>query len=261
MLLPRSSVFASKVGALPLWPAVLAVWGPGDASGFHAHHTWHLVAALEGTIRVRSKRGAAPLETSAVLTRPDTLHSIDASGRQVFIVFVEPETEMGARLAAMPTEDVHVIPRRLVSVIRDILGSSRSQQDLEAAARRVVDELGVRDARPPLRHPGVLRVLRHLRAEPPQADESLIALAKIARLSPSRFMHVFTKDVGIPIRPYLRWLKLERAAAAIARSPSLAEAAHAAGFADAAHLTRSFRAMFGTTPTALRRAGPNHAKA
>ena len=96
-------------------------------------------------------------------------------------------------------------------------------------------------------------MLRHLRGEPDDCDDSLIALAKIAGLSSSRFMHVFTKDVGIPLRPYLRWLKLERAAAAIARSASLTESAHAAGFADGAHLTRSFRAMFGTTPTALRR--------
>jgi methylphosphotriester-DNA--protein-cysteine methyltransferase len=44
-----------------------------------------------------------------------------------------------------------------------------------------------------------------------------------------------TKEVRIPLRPYLRWLKLERAASAIADGAMLSEAAYAAGFADAAH--------------------------
>jgi AraC-like DNA-binding protein len=66
-------------------------------------------------------------------------------------------------------------------------------------------------------------------------------------------MHAFTATVGIPLRPYLRWLKLERAGVAIAAGAPLGEAAHAAGFADAAHMTRTFRRMFGVTPSELRR--------
>jgi AraC-like DNA-binding protein len=65
-------------------------------------------------------------------------------------------------------------------------------------------------------------------------------------------MHAFTESVGIPLRPYLAWLKLQRAAAAIVSGSSLAEAAHGAGFADAAHMTRSFKRMFGVKPSELR---------
>jgi AraC-like DNA-binding protein len=106
---------------------------------------------------------------------------------------------------------------------------------------------------PRLRPRAVRRVLRHLRSSPPGGDESLDALAALGGLSPSRFMHVFSEEVGIPLRPYLRWLKLERAATALGAGALPAEAAHAAGFADAAHMTRSFRAMLGTTPATLRR--------
>jgi hypothetical protein len=52
-------------------------------------------------------------------------------------------------------------------------------------------------APPPGRHPGVRRVLRHLRQAPPEADASLAALAKVAGLSPERFMRAFTDTVGI----------------------------------------------------------------
>jgi AraC-like DNA-binding protein len=65
-------------------------------------------------------------------------------------------------------------------------------------------------------------------------------------------MHVFTDSMGIPLRPYLAWLRLQRAATAIVGGNSLGEAAHAAGFADAAHMSRTFKRMLGVAPSFLR---------
>jgi hypothetical protein len=46
----------------------------------------------------------------------------------------------------------------------------------------------------------------------------LQALAEAVQLSPGRLMHAFNRvRMGIPLRPYLQWLKVQRAAAAIAR--------------------------------------------
>jgi AraC-like DNA-binding protein len=101
-------------------------------------------------------------------------------------------------------------------------------------------------------HPRVRKLLRHLSTLPPSADTSLDALATEVGLSPGRLMHVFTESVGIPLRPYLGWLRLQRAATAIVRGVPLSQAAAMAGFVDAAHMTRSFRAMFGATPASLR---------
>lgn len=56
-----------------------------------------------------------------------------------------------------------------------------------------------------------------------------------------------------PWRAYLRWLRFQRAAAAIARGAALTDAAHEAGFHDAAHMTRTFKATYGLAPSQLRR--------
>ncbi len=88
---------------------------------------------------------------------------------------------------------------------------------------------------------------------PADGDKSLNALASAVGLSPGRLMHAFTTSIGVPIRPYLAWLKLQRAAAAITTGTPLSQAAHAAGFADAAHMSRTFRRMFGISPSLLRR--------
>jgi transcriptional regulator GlxA family with amidase domain len=100
-------------------------------------------------------------------------------------------------------------------------------------------------------HPRVRKLLRHLAALPADADTSLAALAEVVGLSPGRLMHAFTASIGIPLRPYLGWLRLQRAAVAVVGGAPLSDAAHAAGFADAAHMTRTFRKMFGTPPSAL----------
>jgi AraC-like DNA-binding protein len=66
-------------------------------------------------------------------------------------------------------------------------------------------------------------------------------------------MHVFTESLGIPLRPYLRWLRFQRAATAIVAGMPLTRAAVEAGFSDAAHMTRTFKQMFGLAPSALQR--------
>ena len=59
--------------------------------------------------------------------------------------------------------------------------------------------------------------------------------------------------MGLPFRKYMLWRKLTRAMVLIGRERTIAEAAHAADFADAAHLTRTFTQMVGIAPSALMR--------
>ena len=71
---------------------------------------------------------------------------------------------------------------------------------------------------PPRMHPAVSRAIRGLRERITDYDDaSLEGLARVAGLSGSRLMHLFTQSVGVPLRPYVRWLRLQRAAARINR--------------------------------------------
>ena len=100
--------------------------------------------------------------------------------------------------------------------------------------------------------PRVSTVLRQIRG----ADELRISLetaAAMAFLSPSRFAHLFKQQMGLPFRKYVLWRKLTRAMVAIGGSRTIADVAHGADFADAAHLTRTFYQMVGMAPSALMR--------
>ena len=54
---------------------------------------------------------------------------------------------------------------------------------------------------------------------------------------------------GLPLRRYVLWLRLRDVLLSLAEGASLTEAAHAAGFADSAHMSRTFRDMFGVRPS------------
>jgi AraC-like DNA-binding protein len=77
----------------------------------------------------------------------------------------------------------------------------------------------------------------------------LAKLSHEAGLSPRQMRHAFARDVGLPMRAYLRWKRLRRAIVAVEEGASLSAAAASAGFADSAHLTRVFREQFGMTPS------------
>jgi transcriptional regulator GlxA family with amidase domain len=213
----------------------------------------HLVLALEGRLGVRTSAGREWTEAAGVLTAPDASHAIDATGQEVMLVFFEAESAVGAALS-------QVLPgplRALSDRERDELTRDADPRAILHAhgadwSRRVVETLGA-PALPASRaiHPRVKRLLRLLRSSG-SAATSLDALADQIGLSPGRLMHVFTESIGIPLRPYLAWLKLQRAAAAIVGGMPLAAAASAAGFSDAGHMSRTFRHMFGVTPSELR---------
>jgi AraC-like DNA-binding protein len=236
------------VPGVAAWPAALIVWGPGFTSTAHRHHCVQLLMTLRGSLLVRSGPEEAWRKCGAVLVRPDALHEVDARGSTVLIGFIDAESEMGAALSERIEDDMACVPAHQVARWRAVLGPTPS----EARAERWLTKFLPRRKRAVAIHPGVRRVLRHLRKREAMLDDlSLKTLAGIAGLSPSRFMHAFTESVGVPVRPYILWLRLQRAACDLMGGANVTSAAHRAGFSDGAHLTRTFRRMLGTTPSDL----------
>jgi AraC-like DNA-binding protein len=211
----------------------------------------HVVVSHEGLLRVEA--GGELRRVPGVLTAPDIKHAIDARGSEVTLVFLDPESDAGERLRATlggPARWLTTAERD--RIVRDETAESRLRQGGALWTDWIVRALGAEPAPRRHVHPRVRKLLRHLSTLPASGDTSLEALAAAVELSPGRLMHVFTESVGIPLRPYLGWLRLQRAASAVVSGVPLSQAAALAGFVDAAHMTRSFRTMFGTTPSSLR---------
>lgn len=102
--------------------------------------------------------------------------------------------------------------------------------------------------------PGIQRALSHLalRLGDPH---SVASLARVAGLSPSRFSHAFKRETLESPAAYALKLRLQRAARLLAfTGRSVKEIAREAGFVCPFHFSRVFKARFGESPRAWRRA-------
>jgi AraC-like DNA-binding protein len=77
----------------------------------------------------------------------------------------------------------------------------------------------------------------------------LADLAASVDLSTGRLRHLFAETVGISLRSYSLWQKMNRVPILLANGRSFTEVAHECGFADSAHMTSAFQAIHGAPPS------------
>lgn len=221
----------------------------------HDHHAIQVVLAVDGTVGIRSDPGDWQLATG-VIVAPDFIHSYNGNGATGAMLFVDPESAEGVWLRKSARDGITIVPDARVvpcaEELRRFLRHPLEGLEIGALVRHCMQCLTT--GTPPRRQldDRVTRILSHIR----QADDLRMSIedaAELAFLSPSRFAHLFKQQVGLPFRRYMLWRKLTRAMLVIGREQTISTAAHAAGFADAAHLTRTFHQMFGIPPSAMMR--------
>lgn len=230
----------------------------GQAEGVvpaHLHHAIQIVISLDQPFAVRG-HCEDWREGRGIVIRPDVVHSFNCSGAFGAMLFVDPESSEGVWLRSLLAENITMVPdARLASSVaelRTFIEQPFAGMEVGALIRHCVERLS--PGPPPMRRldPRVTTVLQRIQASD-DLRVSLSAAAEMGFLSPSRFAHLFKQQVGLPFSRYMLWRKLTRAMVAIGSERTIADAAHAADFADAAHLTRTFYQMVGMAPSVLMR--------
>lgn len=231
------------------WPAALIVWGPGLAPGRHAHSCIQLSLAITGTLRIREHMRSPWRRCRALVVKANAEHETDATGSFVLHGFIAVESPLGAAVTTHRHSDTAIVSKLEAAQWLRTLADPKTLDS--GRVERWISTL-MRDGVPSPTDPRVDRVIAMLQRHTLDTHStSLAQLSRVAGLSPSRFAHLFTESTGIPLRPYLRWLRLQRAARELMSGSTVTQAAHVASFADAAHLTRTFRRMLGIAPSAL----------
>ena len=102
-----------------------------------------------------------------------------------------------------------------------------------------------------------VRRAQELIAADPGAPHTVGSLAAEVSLSPSRFAHLFSRQLGRSPMRALREARLHHAARLLESTDlSVERVAAASGFASPFHFNRVFRERYGTPPGAYRAAGP-----
>jgi AraC family transcriptional regulator len=222
----------------------------------HAHYAIQIGFGVERGIRFRPDEGSEWTEYEAAVIASRQPHMMDATNVQVnAILFVEPETVEGRALctrypdvgiAALDDEAFRIAAATLFSTWRkhgNTEATTLAARETLRVVAQSVRTVAVSDER-------IVRAVAYIKSHLDRAL-TLEEVAKEACLSPSRFRHLFVEQTGTALRPYVLWRRFLLAWEVVMQGGSLSTAAHSAGFADAAHFTRTSHRMFGFAPSAL----------
>lgn len=234
-------------GAVHLWHEGILFLGTGIQNAPHGHFTASVVIGLDGRFAFRAGRGKWQL-LRGIAVAPNVQQQMDCRGAQVAILQIDPETDAYGRMARLFAQHgpvVELADATLEPLIA-LAGAVGAGPDSDPARlwAETLDRVAGRWHTPKRTDLRVVQVLDIIKRRFPDSP-SLAELAQAVGLSPGRLVHLWKAEVGLSLRRYVLWLRLRHVVSRVTIGDSLTDAAHEAGFADSAHLSRTFSAMFG----------------
>jgi AraC-like DNA-binding protein len=252
------SLASSPAVRFYLWNGKALYLGMGLPSGMHQHHAIQIGLSFTEALKIRSKETDSYQECTGFIAYPNLPHQVDSSGVSSLFLWLEAENPVARFLAQHPSRNESIEPlstsqyeqifNQLSLFGMENLDCKRAENLSEIILDLLIEKqpvLAALDSR-------VLNLMERIKDENRmEHPDSVDGLAAELHLSSSRLRHLFQGELGISIQRYLLWQRLNRAIALAAKGQSLTNAAHEAGFADSAHLSRSFRSIFGISPSEI----------
>ncbi len=217
----------------------------------HRHGAAVFIVGLAGSFRLGTHAGEW-LSCRAAVVPAGVRHALDVGGNPVAVFYPEPNIATSSDLARLGATWDAAGPI-LVGQTAEVGPFRELYEDRTALsfAGEMLDDL-VDFARagkgPPALDPRVARIVDWLGRNPADLTP-LKQLVSPDSLSVSRFLHLFSREIGVPFRRFRIWNRLRAASSMALRGASLTDAAINAGFSDSAHFSRLHREVFGVTPS------------
>lgn len=241
-----------------LWDGGCAFVGNSSArTAVHSHQAIQLTYGTDADVLMAPTVEGPWVGGRLMMTASHQPHIMDATAVTLGVtMFIEPETVEGRALAALSSpEGITALDpspaAEPLAVLFEGFLARRGDVVVSAAARRVLTHLtdGVEPRQ--ATNERIVRALAWLNAHIKE-QVTLDQVAAEVFLSPSRFRHLFVEEMGMGLRPWLLWRRFMRTWGMIMEGASISRAAHEAGFADAAHFTRTSNRMIGVAPSGFR---------
>lgn len=235
---------SSKVPAVARWsgrawvgPGIGIFLGHAAHQDRHHHQAHQIVVGIDAALTVETPLGR--LSGLAIFIPAGLKHRLTA-GHVLSIYLDALSDEARALPVAEAAKSMDIVPAEVAAMVEALAGPSMPHVQMRARVRQML-----RLADPPPSDPRIAKVIAALQ----EGHRGRAAMAALVHLSPTRFSHWFVEQTGVPLRSYVKWLRLTQAVQYLAQGGRLTEAAHGAGFADSAHFSRTFRMLLGIDPS------------
>ena len=176
--------------------------------------------------------GGRRIEADVVLIRPGVEHSVDIGGAARVLYLNGVDFPSNSDVADPLCGSLEGLAMAALDNDAD------AQAELRAQLSRRQDD-----------HPAPLAALLAEISADPMSRMTQYDLANRLAMERTRALRYFKSKTGMTFRNFKQWVGLQAATRRIADGELVRTAAMDGGFADTAHLTRTFRTFFGTTPT------------
>jgi AraC-like DNA-binding protein len=238
------------------WDGGAVFVGTAGVLPAHAHQAIQICFLFEGRIRLRTNDEDPWTDYDVAIVPSRHSHGMDAARTHYgATLFIEPETREGRILTERYLQDgiANLVRAPIDSVVPELRAAvleRRGRGAIVDLARRLVQALTQHSEPSVTSDERIVRAARYVN-DHLSASLTLKEVAGVAHLSPSRFRHLFAEQTGMGLRQYILWRRFVSVWEHRMNGASLSTAAHAAGFADSAHLTRTSRRMIGIPPSLM----------
>ena len=239
-------------GTVLVWDEQAIFLGQAADASLHESPAIKVCVALEQSFALRTHEDDTFTNYESAIVAAGQPHAIDGRQNKMVMLLLAPETKLAQSLAPIFSKrGITRLSAESVAKIRAIFEKFDERlvaDDVENICQQMVGAIDNGESLPI--DSRVAQSIEWIRSSRDQGI-SVQEIASGVELSESRFSHLFTENVRVPVRRYLLWLRLRDAMHLLASGMSLTEIAHEAGFADSAHLARTFRSQLGIAPSAL----------
>ena len=247
---------------LCLWRDCVLYLGDSLDPQPHRHHAMQCCIALKGQLKISASENEDWQSCQAVIIASDVQHNIANPDGPVCLLYIEKTSNDYRAIISrhsvvgskQPPDSPKILDTVLpASLIKSLTEAMKSEIDSHQAnkLRKECLQIFRGDVSESLElDPRISLLLKYLH-EQPSRQFTATELTKLVDLSESRLQHLFKLQIGIPIRRNILWVRLRQVLELTQLDTSLTTASHEAGFSDAAHFSRTFKAMFGITPSSL----------
>ena len=240
---------------LIIWKELSLFIGSNNTSiSSHQHPMIQLIVSINDSFLWKDAHGNW-IEKNALLVAPNHKHACNASGKEILIIGIDPESIFGQFVL-----NHYLVAESLI----DFPSSNIKNFDINNSIRDIKDSkwghlydsvkslFKFNSAELPFKNRDQ-RVKNVLDFITNNIDTKITTelLMNVSFLSESRLLHLFKQEMGLPIRNYILWHRLQLAFKELSNGHSLTKVAYLTGFSDQSHLTRTFVKTIGATPSSL----------